>query len=121
MKKTEKIICDRDIILGLIADYVEGPRLGSSKGMRSSFATDAVMTSGNDISKMEGMFSFVDDSQAYPDITYAVRLLYVSGSIANAVVDVNGWGKDIYEDIFTFAKTRDGWKIVSKTYRLVRD
>jgi len=114
---------DADAIGQVLSCYLKGPREANSALMRPAFAEEAAICGFLGPDKFAGpiemLFSFVDSSEPSTGIGASVKSFYLSGGIAVVVAEVVNWAGHDFEDILTFVKFGNAWKISSKAFRLV--
>ncbi|MEV7135613.1 nuclear transport factor 2 family protein [Arthrobacter sp. NPDC093128] len=128
MAKNIKVVPtqDYDDVISAVSEYVEGLRVGSSKGVAQAFNPDAVMygfTNGKLLGgTIRNLFDFVDQNGSAPDIKTRLDILAITPTTAVVRVDMenDAIGAD-YTDFHTLLKQDGRWTIIAKVYHQYED
>ena len=114
---------NEDAVKGVIVSgYIEGMHINrDAEAARAAFHEDFIMHA-----RIEGQVrqitidqwvSRLSDGKNDDEITYEFTSVIVTGTAANAVLEVFENGTHIYTDYFGLYKGDDGWRIMNKIYQ----
>lgn len=113
---------DHIAITATLQRYLDGARAGQSALMKPAFHTKASLHGQLGPRLLSGpiqmLFDSTDQGEPAAGLQATIAGIDISGTVANARLEIENWGGHRFTDMFTLLKGELGWQITSKVFHL---
>ena len=114
-------LSDYDAIKETIQHYINGGKTGNTAEMKLAFHEDATIFGyAGDLfaGPIQGLFDWIDQNGAAPELEGCVTNIDLVGTVATARIELENWSGRRFTDFFTLLKVDGEWKVMNKVFYL---
>ena len=113
---------ERDAIIKVVEQYLDGAKSGRGNDMKPAFHKDATVFGyvGTDLfaGPIQNLFAWNDENGPATELQSRIASIDLVDTVATVRLELDNWTGHRFTDLFTLLKLDGEWKIMNKVFHL---